>query len=386
MIENMPEFDLFNFSAKGEEGIALSGEEETMFRSIVERSNDIIIITGGDYHIKYITPSVKGLLGVKPEEVLGKSLFDFIDPSKETSLREFVEYNNDSLKDKLTEVCLKAEGGETVFFDVTISNLLDHNKIDGLVINLHDITARKLAEEKLQKANNELDQFIYKTSHDLRAPLLSALGLVELAERDPEKDRHDYLRMIKMSLSKLDNFIEDINSFYRNEKLAVRNERINFDEIVQNELNQLTNFYNADHVTVNYNLNRISDLYSDSVRIRTILTNVISNALKYSDKGKEESFININIQVTPDECLIKVEDNGIGIRQQYMGNIFDIFYRADENAKGSGLGLYIVKDTIDKLGGHVQVFSEYGKGTTFTISVPNFLNVAPGKLSLATNK
>lgn len=383
MIENMTEFDLFNFSAKGEEGIALN-EEEKMFRSIVERSSDIIIITGGDYHIKYITPSVKRLLGMKPEEALGKSLFDFIDPAKETSLKDFVASNNESLKDKLTEVCLRAEGGKTVFFDVTISNLLDHDKIGGLVISLHDITARKLAEEKLQKANHELDQFIYKTSHDLRAPLLSALGLVELAEKDPEKERHNYLRMIKMSLNKLDNFIEDINSFYRNEKLAIRNERINFDEIVQGELNQLTNFYNTEHVEVNYNLNRISDLYSDSVRIRTILTNVISNALKYSDKGKEASFININIQVTPDECLIKVEDNGIGIRQQYMGNIFDIFYRADENAKGSGLGLYIVKDTIDKLGGHVQVFSEYGKGTTFTISVPNFLNVAPGNLNLVT--
>ncbi|MTI41470.1 PAS domain-containing sensor histidine kinase [Fulvivirga lutimaris] len=383
MIENMTEFDLIKFSATGEEGIALN-EEEKMFRSIIERSNDIIIITGGDYLIKYITPSVKMLLGMEPEEVQGKSLFDFIDPAKETSLKEFVKSNNDSLKDKLTEVCLQAKKGKTVFFDVTISNLLDHNKIEGLVINLHDITARKLAEEKLQKANHELDQFIYKTSHDLRAPLLSALGLVELAERDPEKESHNYLRMIKMSLNKLDNFIEDINSFYRNEKLAIRNERINFDEIVKDELNQLTNFYNTDNVKVNYNLNRISDLYSDSVRIRTILTNVISNALKYSDKGKDESFININIQVTPDECLIKVEDNGIGIRQQYMGNIFDIFYRADENAKGSGLGLYIVKDTIDKLGGHVQVFSEYGKGTTFTISVPNFLNVAPGNLSLVT--
>jgi signal transduction histidine kinase len=72
--------------------------------------------------------------------------------------------------------------------------------------------------------------------------------------------------------------------------------------------------------------------------------------------------------------LFKVEDNGIGIRQQYLANIFDIFYRADENAKGSGLGLYIVKETVDKLGGQIQMQSEYGKGTTFTITVPNFLN------------
>ena len=281
-------------------------------------------------------------------------------------------------------MCLLSKAGGTLFFDVTISNLLTNDKVGGLVINLHDVTDRKLAEEKLKKANNELDQFIYKTSHDLRAPLLSALGLVELAQSDPDKDSHDYYGMIKKSLLKLDNFIEDINSFYRNEKMAIRNERIEFDEIIKEELDQLSNFYNADHVNVYYKLNRISDLYSDSVRVKTILTNIISNAFKYSDRRKEKSIMNINIQVTPDECCMKVEDNGIGIRSQYLDNIFDIFYRADENAKGSGLGLYIVKDTVDKLGGHIKVQSEYGKGSTFTITIPNFLNsgVHPRAFSL----
>lgn len=359
-------------------------EGEVMFKSIIEKSNDIILITDSNYVIKYITGSVKKLIGTKPEEAIGKSLFDFIDPKKQTSLKKFVESNGDDLQNKLTEVCLLAKNGGTLFFDVTISNLLKNDKVGGLVINLHDVTDRKFAEEKLKKANNELDQFIYKTSHDLRAPLLSALGLVELAQSDPDKETHDYLGMIRKSLLKLDNFIEDINSFYRNEKMAIRNERIEFDEIIKEELDQLSNFYNADHVNVDYKLNRISDLYSDSVRVKTILTNIISNAFKYSDKGKEQSYLNIIIQITPDECCIKVEDNGIGIRQQYLNYIFDIFYRADENAKGSGLGLYIVKDTVDKLGGQIKVQSEYGKGSTFTITIPNFLNseVHPKAFSL----
>ncbi len=348
--------------------------EGEMFKSIVEKSNDIILITGADYTIKYITHSVIKVLGMMPEMAIGKSLFEFIDPAKETSLKRFVENNTGSSEDKFTEICIHSKNNRTVYFDVTISNLLSNEEVSGLVINLHDITDRKLAEEKLLKANNELDQFIYKTSHDLRAPLLSALGLVELAEIDPEKGKHDYLKMIKSSLVQLDNFIEDINSFYRNEKLAVRSELINLEDIIKGEFSQLTNFHNSEHIEIDYSLNRISDLYSDSVRIKTIITNVISNALKYSDKTKSNQFIDMKVQVTPDECVIKVEDNGIGIRQQYLSNIFDIFYRADENAKGSGLGLYIVKDTVDKLGGQIQVQSEYGKGTTFTITIPNFLN------------
>ncbi|MTI19999.1 HAMP domain-containing histidine kinase, partial [Fulvivirga sp. RKSG066] len=111
-----------------------------------------------------------------------------------------------------------------------------------------------------------------------------------------------------------------------------------------------------------------------SIRLKTVITNVLSNAIKYSDKKKESSFIDIDIEVTEDTCEIQVKDNGIGIRQEYLDSIFDIFYRADENAKGSGLGLYIVKDTVDKLNGQVEVTSDYGKGTTFDISIPNFLN------------
>ncbi|HNP20328.1 MAG TPA: PAS domain S-box protein [Fulvivirga sp.] len=200
----------FDFCGLDEFGVGdIEGE---MFKSIVEKSNDIILITGADYTIKYITHSVIKVLGMMPKTAIGKSLFEFIDPAKETSLRRFVEHNTGSSEDKFTEICIHSKNNRTVYFDVTISNLLSNEEVSGLVINLHDITDRKLAEQKLLKANNELDQFIYKISHDLRAPLLSALGLVELAEIDPDKGKHDYLKMIKCSLGQLDNFIEDINS------------------------------------------------------------------------------------------------------------------------------------------------------------------------------
>ncbi|MTI22422.1 PAS domain S-box protein, partial [Fulvivirga sp. RKSG066] len=158
----------------------MEGKEEvstqSMFRALVEKSTDIILITGRDFVIKYITGSVERLLGVKPEVALGRDLFEFVEINKANSLRSFVE-EGAMREDKFSEVGLYNIAGEKRFFDVTISNLLDNHKVNGLVINLHDITERKLTEQKLLKANNELDHFIYKTSHDLRAPLLSAIGL-----------------------------------------------------------------------------------------------------------------------------------------------------------------------------------------------------------------
>jgi len=345
-----------------------------MFKALVEKSNDIILITSNDLVVKYITGSVEKLLGLQPEEAVGRQLFELVNESLVENLKRYID-NGDVKDNTFTEVGLSTKTGEQKFFDVTITNLLDNERVNGLMINLHDITKRKLAENKLLKANNELDHFIYKTSHDLRAPLLSAIGLVELAEKDPEKDKYQYLGLIRQSLTKLDNFIEDINAFYRNEKLAVRRERINFNKIVKEEIDSLKSISDAyKRIDIQHNITQVSEMYSDSIRLKTVITNILSNAIKYSDTRKSSPFINLNIQVTPDTCVIRVSDNGIGIREQYLDNIFDIFYRADENAKGSGLGLYIVKDTIDKLNGQIEVESEYGKGTSFTITIPNFLN------------
>ncbi|MDX1628848.1 MAG: HAMP domain-containing sensor histidine kinase, partial [Fulvivirga sp.] len=187
--------------------------------------------------------------------------------------------------------------------------------------------------------------------------------------------QYDYLKMIRESLLKLDNFIEDINAFYRNEKLAVRNEKIELEALIKEEIENLRGTWNtSDDIKINYNITQVSVLFSDKIRLKTIITNLLSNTIKYRDCDKPFSYVDIDFQVTPDTCVIQVKDNGIGIKDEHLNCIFDIFYRADDNAKGSGLGLYIVKDTIDKLNGQVEVESEYGKGTAFTITIPNFLN------------
>jgi len=354
--------------------VGMEVSTSSMFKALVEKSDDILLITTNDLVIKYITGSVERLLGHRPEETVGLKLIDLVDETLVERFKQYIDLD-EVTESTYTEVALNAKSGEEKFFDVTTTNLLSNDRVNGLVIKLHDITDRKLTEKKLLKANNELDHFIYKTSHDLRAPLLSALGLVELAEKDPEKDQYQYLSLIRQSLVKLDNFIEDINSFYRNEKLAVRRERINFKKMIGEEIDSLKSISDDyKRIDIKHNIAQVSEMYSDSLRLKTVITNILSNAIKYSDMQKSSPFINLSIQVTPDTCIIRVSDNGIGIRQKYLDNIFDIFYRADENAKGSGLGLYIVKDTIDKLNGQIKVESEYGKGSAFTITVPNFLN------------
>ncbi|MEM9855805.1 MAG: PAS domain-containing sensor histidine kinase [Bacteroidota bacterium] len=356
----------------------------SMFTELVEQSRDIILVTDNDFRVKYVNESIHNILGLKKEEVIGQILFDFMVPSQEEVLRRFLSKGISKDSDFM-EVCIPCKAQKNTYFDVSIVDFFGSSSVNGQVITLRDITKRKKIESQLIKANNELDHFMYKTSHDLRAPLLSSLGLVDLAQRDEESRKYEYLPMIEMNLKKLDAFIEDINSFYRNERLVIGREIVDMKRLVNEEINRLSMLYDTSRINFNLKVNRISDFYSDKSRVKTVLNNILSNAIKYADHNKGDSEINITVQVMPDVCQISVEDNGIGIRPEYLSKIYQMFYRADENAKGSGLGLYIVKNTIEKLGGKINAESQHGLGTTFSISLPNLVSVSMQKQDLIMN-
>ena len=111
-------------------------------------------------------------------------------------------------------------------------------------------------------------------------------------------------------------------------------------------------------------------LNTDSMRLKIVLSNLIDNSLKYRDEKKEKPFIRIEAAERDDVKLIIVKDNGVGIDQAYLDKIFHMFFRASENSKGSGLGLYIVKETLGKINGSIQVESSLGSGTTFMVRIP----------------
>ena len=110
---------------------------------------------------------------------------------------------------------------------------------------------------------------------------------------------------------------------------------------------------------------------TDGRRISIILKNLISNSIKYHDFKKNNQFIRVEIAYSGSSAIVTVADNGIGIDKEHLDNIFKMFYRADEGSKGSGLGLYIVKETVDKLNGRIEVVSEASKGTSFKITIPS---------------
>lgn len=223
-------------------------------------------------------------------------------------------------------------------------------------------------KEELIVANNELDHFVYRSSHDLIAPLKSLKGLIDITRKETsESHRKKYFEMMESSIIKLEDFIKSILEYSSNTKGEVIKETINLNNIIDNIITDLKYFEKAEDVTLHREIDSKVEFKSDSKRLKIILSNLVANAVKYHNYRQPSPHINIVLKKEEDRVVIEVGDNGQGIYEQHLSTIFDMFVRASDTSEGSGLGLYIVKETVIKLGGTIDVKSEFGVGTVFTI-------------------
>ena len=238
---------------------------------------------------------------------------------------------------------------------------------------VRNVTDRKKAENELIQRNFELDNFVYRASHDLKAPLNSIMGLINLVKKEsPSSEILTYLELMDKSVTKLDSFIRDLTDYSRNERMDVEMSHIDFEEVVGECIENLSFMDNAKRITVNRSIRQEVPFYSDPIRIGTILNNLISNAVKYQNLDRSDPSVHITINTSEEDCKIVIEDNGIGIEEEHLNSIFKMFYRASNQSYGTGLGLYIVKNAVEKLGGEMKIESSRGKGTVFLLDLPNY--------------
>lgn len=235
-------------------------------------------------------------------------------------------------------------------------------------IHYHSEKSILQKNDQLQKANAELDRFVYSASHDLRAPLSSVLGLIEVAKLDHCGIDH-YLDMMKGKIHDLESFIKEIISYSRNARMDVRKQPVKLKKTVEEVTEALTFSVGNPGICIENLVAEDVIVHTDSMRLKIVLSNLIDNSLKYRDVNKEKPFIRIEALENGDAKVIVVKDNGVGIDQLYLDKIFNMFFRASEQSKGSGLGLYIVKETLNKIDGSIKVESSLGSGTTFMVSI-----------------
>ena len=229
----------------------------------------------------------------------------------------------------------------------------------------------KMKNENLTLANKELDKFVYSASHDLRSPLTSLKGLLQIAKEEKNLAQIKYyFELMDQSITKQDQFIKDIIDYSRNKRTGIVLKTINLNQMIDEIVKQYDSNENTKTIKIEKNL-EINEIYNDALRLKIIFNNLISNAIKYCDNKKVEKKIEIKIFKENDFCKIVVKDNGIGIEEEILPRIFEMLFGTNHNL-GSGLGLYVTMEAVQVLNGTITASSQINEGTIFTITLPNY--------------
>lgn len=236
---------------------------------------------------------------------------------------------------------------------------------------IRETTTQRKNQEEIKRLRNELEQFIYHASHELRSPLATMLGLINLAKWEKEIDSMIRLNtMLGDKVSQLDELLRNIASVAFNNNQPCQCEEIAWASLIESVLGEFEDDLKRGHL-VTYSVDQSTVFRTDINRIQIILRNLISNSVQYANHDNDAQWTKIEIVSDAEKVNIRISDNGIGIEEKFLDDIFKMFFKATTNASGAGLGLYIVKAMVEKLEGVILVESEKGQGTTFSIEIPN---------------
>lgn len=347
---------------------------------ILEEIGTLFIVGNSLGEILYCAPSVKQILGYDSGEMLKNGWYtktflnDFeVDEAIKVYRKTAISSKNELTSQFYEREILCANGDKKWIL------WQDNPGPVGLFISVgYDITERKKTELKLihseqalQKKNNELDTFVYKASHDLKGPLASIIGLTNVALSDQSSERTEIIKMIKTSTERLNNILDDLLRISRITHGSVTKTMINVYDSISEIIDSLKHAELAKGISVNVIGDHHLTFNTDKNFFKSIFQNLVSNAVKFSDSKKDFKLINLEFHIEDSFLIVKVIDNGLGIPIDVKTSVFDMFYRVNNtNVEGTGLGLYIVKSTLDKLHGSISYESTPNIGTSFLIKIP----------------
>jgi len=346
---------------------------EEKFRRLIEIMHEGVVYSDIEGRIQFVNNRFCRVTGYSPEELLGKqSVKNFLTVDSAGLLNEKTDLRKKGIGDQY-ELKMRKKSGEIVWALVNGVPLLDDaGEVVGAMDTYIEITEMKTAEAKLKSINQELNTFVYKSSHDLKGPLASIKGLTSIA-RDEVTDEAGirYFGLIAQSTDRLDQILTDLLETVKLKETTVTTEKIDLNALIKDVLNSLEHGPDFGRVSFRLNITPNLFIYSDKKILTSVMQNLIDNGVKYRRHGLDNSFVSISIADSKTGINIKMEDNGMGIPEDIQDKVFDMFYRGHSESKGTGLGLYIVKNAVEKLGGTIELQSKVGEGTIFTIFLPN---------------
>ena len=352
--------------------------KEAKYRSIYKSLNVGINVVADDKgKIREWNKGAKLAFGYSETEILGRPITVLTSKKyREPNIKELIiairkiKENQDA--DIIEIQCLR-KNGEEFPVEFTLNRLRVNGETMYCALMI-DITKRKSLEIKLNQKRKDLEQFLYRSAHDLRAPFSSAQGLVNLLKEENNKEQ---AQVIIEMLSTTINTGKDLsNNLSEASMISAKNYEdtyINFHKTTNDVIENLSDHENFKFIDFKIDIDVQQPFKSKPELINSIFQNLIENAVKYSKEPSENHtpIIDIAVKYRNEELMIVISDNGTGIKKQCIKNIFDLYYKScDKDVSGSGLGLYIVKSIVESFDGNIKVNSDFNNGACFKIHLP----------------
>jgi len=279
--------------------------------------------------------------------------------------------NNEEILDQRRQIREKSRLLECAHQEIKAANN-QLKKMNGDLEKIVDLRTKELknAIRKLVRTDEELNTFLYRSSHDLRGPITTMIGLTKLAKRenmDPALDNYlDKMDVACLNMLKTLKKLTDTNIVFQRKRLS---KDIDMHSLVHEIELELEKIDPENVVEKHFTISLESEITSDALLLKTIIYNLVENAIIFRSNRNPQVFI--TIRSCPENMMINVHDNGMGINKQIQENIFAMFYRGSTRSQGNGLGLYLVQKSVELLHGHIELESEESEYTGFTITLPN---------------
>ena len=346
-------------------------QSEKRFRALIENSSDAISLLNPDGNVTYASASTVGVLGLRPEDLVGRSVFELIHPDDFETVREKLEELRTNPPDPV-HVRARMLGKDTQWrwVESTFTNLIDDPDVGAIVANYRDITQQKAAEdqqlkdaEELARYNAELESFAYAATHDLREPLRTVSAFTELLVRrtNSAEENEQYAKFILESVAHMSHMLDDLLALTSVSSHDM-SETVDLGCAVEQATNYLEQAIRESGATIT--VDPLPRVLGNESQLTGLMQNLMGNAIKY--RGPQPVRIEVTAEPMGNRWVVKVRDNGIGIAPAYHEQIFGLFKRLHQRTvPGTGIGLAICKKIVDGMGGRIWVESELGKGSTF---------------------
>lgn len=312
--------------------------------------------------------------GYSKEEFLEKTLFDIRPPDDHEELMRNVATDENKYF-TLSGVWRHVKKDGTIIFVEINSHPIEFNNRQAKIVLALDISERKVAEREIQALIFELDNFVYRASHDLRGPLARLKGLSQIALMETQDEvSRNYFNMIKTSANVLDNTLLRLLSINNLKHTVLEEEDVNIHNLIEKIVAIKKEVMEGAGISFYNEISQDLTIHADQNVLRLAIQNILDNSIQYRNIDVTEPnrvYIKVSAQMENDKIKILFEDNGIGIEESQTDKIFNIFYRGTVRSKGSGLGLYIAKIAMDKIKGSIHLSDHQKNHTVFELVLPS---------------